>query len=134
MQKKEFLEYEVVVRDLGAREIDQIKEVFRRINSTSYALKALKPDTARYAGEFKRLADELSQNELFEEAKFFSPNEVRRMGDLRFILTLLVTMLSQYFNRDEEITGYLDRYNDEFPEYDSLKQRFLTSTTDKPGD
>jgi uncharacterized protein DUF262 len=123
-QKTNFLEYEVVVRDLGVMEIDQIKEVFRRINSTSYALNAMEIDNARYDGEFKRLADELSQNDLFENAKFFSPNEVRRMGDLRFVLSLLVTMMSQYFNRDEEITPYLERYNDEFPEYEILKIRF----------
>ena len=122
--KKEFLEYEVVVRDLGALEIDQIKEVFRRINSTSYALNAMEIDNARYDGELKHLAEELAQSELFEEAKFFSPNEVRRMGDLRFVLSLLVTMVSQYFNRDEEITPYLERYNDEFPDYMKLREKF----------
>lgn len=125
LQKTNFLEYEVVVRDLGVMEIDQIKEVFRRINSTSYALNAMEIDNARYDGEFKRLADELSQDDLFEDSKFFSPNEVRRMGDLRFVLSLLVTMMSQYFNRDEEITSYLERYNDEFTEYGNLKKGFL---------
>ncbi len=46
------------------------------------------------------------------------------MGDLRFVLSLLVTMVSQYFNRDEEITPYLERYNDEFPDYMKLRERF----------
>lgn len=124
-KKNDFLEYEVVVRDLGAMEIDQIKEVFRRINSTSYALNAMEIDNARYDGEFKRLADELSQDELFEEVKFFSPNEVRRMSDIRFVLSLVVTMMSQYFNRDEEISPYLERYNDDFPAYHPIRERFL---------
>ncbi len=106
-------------------EIDQIKEVFKRINSTSYALNAMEIDNARYDGELKRLADDLSQNQLFEDFKFFSPNEVRRMNDLRFVLSLIVTMMSQYFNRDEEISAYLERYNDEFPECDVIKERFL---------
>jgi hypothetical protein len=75
--------------------------VFRRINSTSYALNAMEIENARYDGEFKGLADELAQSSLFEEAKFFSPNEIRRMLDMRFVLSLMVTMLSQYFNRDE---------------------------------
>jgi hypothetical protein len=34
-------------------------------------------------------------------------------------------MLSQYFNRDEEIEGYLKRYNDEFPDGEHVKARFL---------
>ncbi len=65
------------------------------------------------------------KNALFEETKFFSPNEVRRMGDLRFILVLIVTTMSQYFNRDEEITEYLQRYNDEFLEYVNMRDKFL---------
>ena len=47
------------------------------------------------------------------------------MNDLRFVLSLIVTMMSQYFNRDEEISSYLERYNDEFPEYGTIKERFL---------
>lgn len=123
-QKRDFLEYEVVVRDLGALDLDQIKEVFRRINSTSYALNAMEIDNARYDGEFKSLAEELTQNQIFDESKFFSPNEVRRMLDVRFVLSLMVTMISQYFNRDEEIEGYLKRYNDEFKDSDRLRARF----------
>src|SRR6516225_11003371 len=61
------------------------------------------PDAEGYGsdGEFKALADELAQAPIFEEAKFFSPTEIRRMLDMRFVLSLMVTMLSQYFNRDE---------------------------------
>jgi hypothetical protein len=128
-QKLAFLEYEVVVRDLGALDLEQIKEVFRRINSTSYALNAMEIENARYDGEFKRLAEELTQAPVFEESKFFSPNEIRRMLDMRFVLSLMVTMLSQYFNRDEEIEPYLKRYNDEFPDYEALRNRFLGVTS-----
>jgi hypothetical protein len=123
-EKLNFLEYEVVVRDLGSLDIEQIKEVFRRINSTSYALNAMEIENARYDGEFKALADELAQAPIFEETKFFSPTEIRRMLDMRFVLSLMVTMLSQYFNRDEEIEPYLKRYNDEFSEYDTIRRRF----------
>jgi hypothetical protein len=123
-EKLQFLEYEVVVRDLGSLDIEQIKDVFRRINSTSYALNAMEIENARYDGEFKTLADELAQATIFEEMKFFSPTEIRRMLDMRFVLSLMVTMLSQYFNRDEEIEPYLKRYNDEFPEYDAIRRRF----------
>jgi hypothetical protein len=128
-QKREFLEYEVVVRDLGALDLDQIKEVFRRINSTSYALNAMEIENARYDGEFKGLADEMAQAQIFEESKFFSPNEIRRMLDMRFVLSLMVTMLSQYFNRDEEIETYLKRYNDEFPDREAIKRRFYGVTS-----
>jgi hypothetical protein len=44
------------------------------------------------------------------------------MQDTRFLLTVVVTLLSAYFNRDEEIEDWLKRYNDEFshgPEVES---------------
>lgn len=123
-QQKAFLEYEVVVRDLGALEIDEIKEVFRRINSTSYALNAMEVHNARYDGEYKTLAEELSTNRIFEEHKFFSANEIRRMEDVKFALMLITTMLSTYFHRNEEIEEYLGKYNDEFPLKEVVREEF----------
>jgi hypothetical protein len=115
--KLDFLEYEVVVRDLGKMPIEEIKEVFRRINSTSYSLNAMEIDNARYDGEFKRLAEDLSQLDFFDEHKLFSANEIRRMMDVRFVLSLMVTMLSTYFNRDEEISNYQELCTKNFGSY-----------------
>lgn len=39
--KNSFLQYDVVVRDLGALSESEIKEVFKRINSTGYSLNAM---------------------------------------------------------------------------------------------
>jgi hypothetical protein len=72
-KKREFLEYEVVVRDLGSLDLEQIKEVFRRINSTSYALNAMEIDNARYDGEFKCLAEKLAEEAIFDESNFSAP-------------------------------------------------------------
>ncbi len=123
-QKKEFLEYDVVVRDLGSVSISDIKEVFRRINSTRYALNSMELDNARYDGEFKRFGDELSQNEFFEQHRVFSAHDVKRMQDVRFALTLTATVMSAYFDRDSEIESFLIRFNDEFPERKELGQQF----------
>jgi hypothetical protein len=120
----QFLEYEVVVRDLGQLKIDEIKEVFQRINSTSYSLNAMEIHNAPYDGEYKALAEELSSNRLFDEHRFFSANEIRRMADVRFALVLMTTMLSGYFNRDDPLEEYLQRYNDQFPEKDLLRANF----------
>lgn len=40
-KKRAFLEYDVVVRDLGIMGISEIKQVFLRINSTNYAVNAI---------------------------------------------------------------------------------------------
>lgn len=113
-EKLSFLEYEVVVRDLGSKSIEEIKEIFQRINSTKYSLNAMEIHNARYDGELKEYAESLSVNSFFEENKVFGTNEVRRMKDLVFCLTAVISIISSYFNRDSELENFLNQYNDEF--------------------
>lgn len=119
-KKKEFLEYEVVVRDLGNLPIDQIRTIFERINSANYALNAMEIHNARYGGAYKKFAEALVQNEFFVSKRIFTANEIRRMQDIRFGLILTTTILSSYFNRDDDIEEYLIRYNDSFEEAGEL--------------
>lgn len=121
--KLKFLEYEVVVRDLGKKTIEEIKEVFRRINSTKYSLNAMEIHNARYEGEFKTFGEKLIQHPFFSEHAVFTTTDVRRMGDLLFCLTLVITMISTYFNRDEDVEAYLGKYNDEFPIGEEIEKR-----------
>lgn len=113
-EKITFLEYEVVIRDLGKKSIEEIKTIFERINSTKYSLNAMEIHNARYGGAYKQFADDFSQATFFEENRVFSTNEIRRMKDLVFCLTIMTTIISTYFNRDEELEEYLETYNDEF--------------------
>ena len=53
-EKTDFLEYDVVVRDLGQISMGQIKVVFEKINPTQYSLNAMEIHNARYDGEFKK--------------------------------------------------------------------------------
>jgi uncharacterized protein with ParB-like and HNH nuclease domain len=111
-----FLEYKVVVRDLGNMLIDQIKQVFQRINSTSYGLNAMEIHNARYGGEFKDLAEKISQLDFFNENRVFTATDIKRMNDVLYCAGILVTVMSTYFNRDNEIEAYLSKYNEIFPD------------------
>jgi len=110
-----FLEYKVVVRDLGNMAINEIKEVFQRINSTSYGLNAMEIHNARYGGEFKELAEEISATEFFENYPVFTATDRKRMNDVLFCASMLATILGGYFNRDKDLEEYLARYNESFP-------------------
>src|SRR5215207_7440753 len=57
-EKEQFLQYDVVVRDLGAVDIDVLRGDFQRINATKYALNAMEIHNSRYEGEFKKFAEE----------------------------------------------------------------------------
>jgi hypothetical protein len=117
-QQVAFLEYKVVVRDLGNMPIAEIKEVFQRINSTSYGLNAMEIHNARYGGEFKDLAELVSEQQFFEENKVFTASDIKRMNDVMFCAGLVATIMSSYFNRDKEVEAFLEKYNESFPEKD----------------
>lgn len=122
-QQLAFLEYEVVVRDLGPRSIHEIKEIFTRINSTRYALNAMEIHNARFDGELKRFGEQVAEDRFFDDHAIFKGSEVRRMGDLRFALVLIITMVSSYFNRDDPLEEFLERFNDQFPEKRKVRAR-----------
>ncbi|WP_082556344.1 DUF262 domain-containing protein [Aeromicrobium sp. Root472D3] len=122
-EKADFLEYEVVVRDLGALTNDQTRDLFYRINSTSYSLNAMEVNNARFDGALKAYCDGLSEHGFFSDHNVFSAYDAKRMNDVRWILTLVATLLSTYFNRDSEHERFLEIYNDEFPEAATLTAR-----------
>ena len=125
--KEQFLEYEVVVRDLGKHDLKDIREIFELINSANYALNTIEVKNARYAGEFKKFCEGVADRQEFKDWKIFKLNDVRRMQDLRYCLVLVATMMSTYFNRDEDIEDYLQKYNDVFPEAEQLGQQIDAS-------
>jgi hypothetical protein len=113
-EKRRFLKTEMVVRVLSGLDMKEIVEVFARMNSTNYALNAMEINNARYDGALKRFAQRIADHEFFEYHRVFSSSDVRRMQDLRFVLEIIATMLSSYFNGDNELEDYLERFNDNF--------------------
>ena len=124
-----FLEYKVVVRDLGNMAIDQIKQVFQRINSTSYGLNAMEIHNARYGGEFKKFAERISQLDFFDDYRIFTSTDVKRMNDVMYCASLIATVLSTYFNRDSEVEIFLEKFNEEFDSQEILLQHVETVLT-----
>ncbi|WP_299901352.1 DUF262 domain-containing protein [uncultured Aquimarina sp.] len=120
-QQEDFLEYEVVIRDLGKQTIEDIKTIFQRINSTNYSLNAVEIHNSRFDGELKIFAEKLSENSFFENHSVFTNNDVKRMRDLGFSLLTSITLLSSYFNLETEFETFLEKYNDEFPDSEKLK-------------
>ncbi|MFI1033589.1 DUF262 domain-containing protein [Streptomyces sp. NPDC020951] len=115
-KKAAFLNYDVVVRDLGSLSMDEVREVFRRMNSTNYSLNAMEVNNARFDGALKKAAEDMSTWKVFEEHRVFTTVDVRRMGDVRWCLDVIITVMSGYFSRSDSHEDYLERYNDEFSE------------------
>lgn len=128
-QKEAFLNYEVAVRHLGIIETAEIIEVFKRINSTSYALNAMEVDNARYNGPLKKCAEWMAKRDFFADHKTFSLRETRRMRDVVYAVTIIISMLSTYFHRDDAASEFLERYNEEFPQDEQIRERFSRVTS-----
>lgn len=126
-QKTDFLNYEVAVRNLGIVTDAEIIEVFRRINATSYSLNAMEGYNASYRGPLKKLADEVSDDEFFQRHRSFSSQEIKRKRDVVYALTIIISMMSTYFHRDDEIENYLRQYNEDFPSEQEVRKRFNRS-------
>ncbi len=125
-EKKQFLNYNVVIRDLADANEATIKEIFRRINKTKYSLTAVEIHNAIYDGEFISTAKELLC--AFEKMglQVFSETEMSRMGDLHFMLLLMATFEEGgYYAGDKYTEDYIEKYNNEYPNSEAIKERFL---------
>jgi Protein of unknown function DUF262 len=116
---------QLVDGNLGIVTQAELIEIFRRINSTNYSLNDMEINNAMYAGRFKSFCETLANLEFFERHKFFRPMQLRRMGDVKYVASIIVTMLGGYFNRDDVLEEYLQRFNDVFPQEEALQSRFL---------
>lgn len=120
-EQTSFYDYDIAVRDLGSISEDVIREIFRRINSTDYALKSMEVLNAMFNGEYKRYCESLSRSAFFEAHATFSSANRKRMYDITFCVILVTTLLGGYYRRDELNAQYLERYNDEFESLDAIQ-------------
>ncbi len=121
--RRNFLDYEVAVRDMGSATKEEIVEVFKRINATSYPLNPMELNNAIYEGALKVFAEEIASNPFFENNKVFSATDYKRMNDIRYVLTIICSMIVGYFNRDEELASLLEKFNDDFPYQEDINSR-----------
>ena len=150
IEKTEFLNYEISVRYLKGLSIDEVKSIFLRINSTEYALNSIEKMNAQYgSSEFIYFCRQIfdtdfkptevidieytipqSDRERFHEHlkrfEVFTSNDWTRMIALQIGMILISSMLNdEYFNRADKINEYIEKYNDTFPEAETLKNDLL---------
>ncbi len=122
-EKGAFLQYDVAVRDLGSIGKSEIVEAFRRINATKYSLEDIEINNAVYSGAINKYAQSFADRSIFADNKVFTVLDYKRMGDLRFGLSIIATMMTGYFNRDDDLEEVLKRNNDAFAGEDEITRR-----------
>lgn len=122
-EKSAFLQYDVAVRDLGSISREELVEVFKRLNATKYSLLDIEVNNAVYAGALKKYAESIAEHPFFADCNVFSAADYKRMGDLRFSLGIIGTLIQGYFNREDVFEALLARFNDDFPMRDEIDDR-----------
>lgn len=125
-EKEDFLDYIVVVRDLNRRTVEEIRDIFRRINSVQYALNAMEINNALYEGEYINVAKDIVNSKLLSDLDVLSETERIRMRDLEFVITIMTTIeLNGYFNSTREVEGFIKKYENEYPNAKKMKESFI---------
>lgn len=124
-QKNDFLNYNVVVRNLQDASEDVVKEVFRRINQTKFNLEQIEIQNALYDGEFISAAKEIVTLNQLENFPVFSDIDISRMSDLNFVLLCMSTLLEGgYYAGNKKTEEFIIRYNDSFVGRDNVITQF----------
>lgn len=124
--QEDFLNYLIVVRDLGDVEEEKIKEIFKRINRTKFSLEQIEIHNAVYDGAFISTAKEILNKVEKEQIPIFSDSELTRMADLHFILLIMSVLESGgYFPFDKEIEKYVQEFNNEYPNSSEIKRNII---------
>lgn len=124
-QKNDFLNYNVVVRNLQDASEDVVKEVFRRINQTKFNLEQIEIQNALYDGEFISAAKEIVTLNQLENFPVFSDIDISRMSDLNFVLLCMSTLLEGgYYAGNKKTEEFIIRYNDSFVERENVITQF----------
>lgn len=124
--QREFLNYNVVIRDLGDISSELIREIFKRINQTKFSLEQIEIQNAVYDGEFITTAKEILDAIDIEHIPIFSDSEMSRMSDLHFILLVMSTIeTGGYFARDSDIEKFITGFNDVYEEKVKIRNLIL---------
>lgn len=121
VQRKEFLQYQIVFRDIGEVDDDVIREVFRRINLTKFKLDDIELHNAIYDGEYITTAKNILDHISIEKYGVLKESEMTRMADLHFILLIMSTVDNGgYYAQDKEVENKVQQFNDEYPQKDHV--------------
>ena len=125
--QQRFLEYQLSVDLLINATDEEIRQLFRRINSYTVPLNPQEERHATYQGEFKWFIVELTEqySQVLKELGIFTEQQLSRMADAALFSELVLAMRTGIQTGGK---GALSRlYSDldaEFPEADQFHQRF----------
>ena len=124
--KQEFWNYPIVTRELQTNSLEEVKEVFRRLNKYVVPLNDQELRNATYGGHFISLVNHIAdKDDFWAENKIVTPNDIKRMIDAEFISELFIGMMHGIQQKNQtNIDGFYKMYDQSFPEKDEKRKEF----------
>ena len=125
-KKREFLDYQLSADVFTSARDEEIRELFRRINSYQVPLNKQETRNATHQGEFKWFIRELGKQYAtsFRKIGMMSEKQLSRMADLEFLTELvsLVEVGIRTFSPKQLDTLYT-KYDNEFPQREVVENQ-----------
>ena len=112
-------EYHVTARTIPSHvNREQIVAMFLRLNETDKSLNPQELRNAEFNGEFVSNVERIADLDFWNDHNIFRAAQVRRMGDLQFVSSLLIFIRSgvEAEVTQAAINRMYDSYNDNYPE------------------
>lgn len=113
--QNQILRYKIDINEIFNPTDEEIRDLYSRVNKYTVQLNKQELRRADFPGDFIHLAEELSENKFFEEAKIFSVKQRRRMLDVEYIEELLTIILKGIQDKKD----YLDAVCEEYMQLDN---------------
>ena len=116
--KKRIWTYEISVVNLNSSfSLDEIKNMFYRLNLTDYSLNEQEKRNSMDSA-FGKAAESIADLEFWTKHKIFSPRDIRRMGDVEYCSSILLLCREGIVDQtkqetlDQIYTDFVDEYID----------------------
>ncbi|RKI30547.1 DUF262 domain-containing protein [bacterium 1xD8-6] len=106
---------------------DNIVKLFLRLNSTDKSLNPQELRNAEFEGMFLETAQEIAKYDFWEKHHIFSPDNIRRMGDIEFISSILIFLRMGISSEitQKAINEVYDMFDEKYEEAESDKEIVL---------
>ncbi|MCL2063956.1 MAG: DUF262 domain-containing protein [Candidatus Cloacimonetes bacterium] len=108
--KNKFLNYQLDFNDILNPSKEEVRDLYARVNKYTVQLNKQELRRADFPGEFLTLAEELSRLYFFEESRFFSRGQYKRMLDIEYISELICLLLEGEQDKKVKLDEFCEKY------------------------
>jgi len=124
--KQEFWNYGIVTRELQTNSLEEVKNIFIRLNKYVVPLNPQELRNATYGGHFITLVNSIAdKDDFWVENKIVTPNDIKRMKDAEFISELFIGMIDGIQQKNQnDIDNFYQRHDQTLPNKEARRKEF----------